>query len=73
MGILEGEYEIQGAFCNLVERLALLCEVCPVPNPDTMQAGAQRHAWVTIGVGGTNKLDGAYVRCVVAPPRCGPA
>ena len=68
VGILEVEYEMQEAFCKLVEGLALLYEACPVPTPDNMQAGAQRHTWVTIGVRGTNRWSRAYVHCVVAAP-----
>ena len=63
---------MQGAFCNLADRLALLYQARSVPTPDTMQAGAQRHTWVTIGVYGTNWWNRAYVHCVVAPPGCGP-
>ena len=62
---------MQGAFCNLAERLALLYETRPVPTPD-MQAGAQRHTWVTIGVDGTNQWNRAYVHCAMAAPGCGP-
>ena len=63
---------MQGAFCNLAERLALLYEARPVPTPDTMQAGAQCHTWVTIGVDGTNRWKRAYVHCALAAPGCGP-
>ena len=63
---------MQGAFCNLAERLALLYEARPVPIADTMQAGAQRHTWVTIGVDGSNLWDRASVHYVVAAPGCGP-
>ena len=54
VGILEGECEMPKAYCNVPEPLALLHEACPVPIPDTMQTGAKRHIWLTIGVDGTN-------------------
>ena len=71
LGILEGGHELQGAFCNLAERLALLYQARAVPTPDTMQAGAQRHSWVTMGVDGTNRWNQVYVHCVVAAPGWG--
>ena len=72
VGILEGEYEMQGAYCNLTGRLALLNKARPVPTMDTMQAGAQHDTWVTIGVDGTNRWNQAYVHYAVAAPGCGP-
>ena len=63
---------MQGAYCNLAEHLALLYKVRPVPTPDTMQAGARRHTWVTIGVDGTNWWNRAYVHYAVAALGCGP-
>ena len=72
MGILEGEYEMQGAFCILAKAWALLYEAGPVPTPDTMQAGAQRHTWVTICLNGTYRWNRAYVHCAVAAAGCGP-
>ena len=70
--ILEGEYEMQGAYCSIAERLALLYEARAVRTPETLQPGAQRNTWVTIGVDRTNRWNGAYVHCAVAAPGCGP-
>ena len=70
--ILEGEYEMQGAYCNIAERLALLYEARAVRTPEALQPGAQRNTWVTIGVDGTNRWNRAYVHCAVAAPGCGP-
>ena len=70
--ILEGEYEMQGAYCNMAERLALLDEAPAVRTPEALQPGAQRNTWVTIGVDGTNRRNGAYVHCAMAAPGCGP-
>ena len=53
--ILEGEYEMQGAYCIIAERLALLYEVRAVRTPEALQPGAHRSTWVTIGVDGTNR------------------
>ena len=52
--ILKGEYEMQGAYCNIAERLALLYEAPAVSTPEALQLGARRNTWVTIGVDGTN-------------------
>ena len=70
--ILEGEYEMQWAYCNIAERLALLYEARAVRTPEALQPGAQRNTWVTIGVDGTNRWNRAYVHCAVAAPGCGP-
>ena len=70
--ILEGEYEMQGAYCNIAERLALLYEARAVRTPEALQPGAQRNTWVTIGVDGTNRWNRAYVHCAMAAPGCGP-
>ena len=37
--ILEGEYEMQGAYCNVAERLALLYEARAVHTPEILQLG----------------------------------
>ena len=63
---------MQGAYCNIAERLALLYEVRAVRTPKALQPGAQRNTWVTIGVDGTNRWNRAYVHCAVAAPGCGP-
>ena len=70
--ILEGEYERQGAYCNIVERLALLYEARAVHTLEALQPGAQRKTLVTMGVDGTNRWKRAYVHCAVAAPGCGP-
>ena len=70
--ILEGKYEMQGAYCNIAERLALLYEARAVRTPGPLQPGAQRNTRVTIGVDGTNRWNRAYVHCAVAAPDCGP-
>ena len=70
--ILEGEYEMQEAYCNIAERLALLCEARAVCTPEALQPGAQRNTWVTVGVDGPNRWNRAYVHCAVAAPGCGP-
>ena len=41
--ILEGEYEMQLAYCNIAEWLALLYEACAVRTPEALQPGALRH------------------------------
>ena len=70
MALREGEYKMQGAYCNIAERLALLHEARAVRTPEALQPGAQRNTWVTIGVDGTNRWN--YVHCAVAAPGCGP-
>ena len=47
VGIFEGEYGMQGAYCNIAERLALLCEARAVHTPEVLQPGTQRNTWVT--------------------------
>ena len=69
--IFEREYEMQGAYCNIADRLALLYEARAVRTPEALQPGAQ-HTWVTIGVDGTNRWNRAYVHCAVAAPGCVP-
>ena len=63
---------MQGAYCNVDERLALLYEARAVRTPEVLQPGAQRNTWVTIGVDGTNRWNRAYRNCEVAAPGCGP-
>ena len=70
--ILEGEYEMQGAYCNIAERLALLYEARAVRTPEAWQPGAQRNTWVTIGIDGTKRWNRAYVHYEVIAPACGP-
>ena len=70
--ILEGEYEMQGAYCNIAERLALLYEARAVRTPEPLQAGAQPNTWVTIGVDATNRWNRAYLHCAGAAPGSGP-
>ena len=70
--ILEGEYEMQRAYCNIAERLAVLYEARAVHTQEALQPGAQRNTWVTIGVAGTNRWNRAYVHCAMAAPGCGP-
>ena len=70
--IFEGEYEMQGAYCKIAERLALLYEARAVRTLEALQPGAQRNTCMTIGVDGTNRWNRAYVHCAVAAPGCGP-
>ena len=69
---VEGEYEMQGAYCNIAERLAVLYEARAVRTPESLQPGAQRNTWVTIGVDGTNRWNRAYVHSAVAALGLGP-
>ena len=66
--ILEGEYEMQGAYSNVGERLVLRYEARAVRTPEALQPGAQRNTWVTIGVDGTNRWNRALEKAGVKRP-----
>ena len=70
--ILDEEYEMQGEYCKIAERPALLYEAQAVRTLEALQPGTQRNTLVTIGVDGTNRWNWAYVHCAVAAPGCGP-
>ena len=63
---------MQGAYCNIAERLVLLYEARALRTTEALHPGAQRNTWVTFGVDSTNRWNRAYVHCAVAAPACGP-